>query len=67
MHQNHPALFPISPAGVVFKVGTVFRIDNSLKQKVIKAYSTDCKYEEKSIPVVLKKSRESKVIISKGQ
>ena len=56
----------ISPAGVVFKVGTAFRIDKSLEQKGINAKSTYCRNEIKSMPIVLKNSRESKVDINKG-
>ena len=56
----------ISPAGVVFKVGTALRIDKSLEQKGINAKSTYCRNEIKSMPIVLKNSRESKVDISKG-
>ena len=35
----------ISPAGIIFKVGTSFRIDKSLEQKAINAKSTYCKNE----------------------
>ena len=57
----------ISPAGIVFKVGTSFRIDKSLEQKGINAKSTYCRNEIKSMSIVLKNSRESKVdIINKG-
>ena len=56
----------ISPAGMVFKVGTSFRIDKSLEQKGINAKSTYCRNEIKSMPIVLKNSRESKVDINKG-
>ena len=33
----------ISPAGIVFKIGTSFRIDKSLEQKGINAKSTYCR------------------------
>ena len=56
----------ISPAGIVFKVRTSFRIDKSLEQKGINAKSTYCRNEIKSMPIVLKNSRESKVDINKG-
>ena len=56
----------ISPAGMVFKVGTSFRIDKSLEQKGINAQSTYCRNEIKSMPIVLKNSRASKVDINKG-
>ena len=56
----------ISPAGMVFKVGTSFRIDKSLEQKGINAKSTYFRNEIRSMPIVLKKSRESKVDINKG-
>ena len=56
----------ISPAGMVFKVGTSFRIDKSLEQKGINAKSTYCRNEIKSMPIVLKISRVSKVDINKG-
>ena len=51
---------------MVFKVGTSFRIDKSLEEKGINAKSTYCRNEIKSMPIVLKKSRESKVDINKG-
>ena len=44
----------ISPAGIIFKVGTSFRIDKSLEQKGINAKSTHCRNEIKSLPIVLK-------------
>ena len=53
----------ISPA---FKLGTSFRIDKSLEQKGINAKGTYCRNEIKSMPIVLKSSRESKVDINKG-
>ena len=56
----------ISPAGIVFKVGTSFRIDKSLEQKGINAKSTYCRNEIKSMPIVLKNSRETKLDINKG-
>ena len=56
----------ISPAGMLFKVGTSFRIDKSLEQKGINAKSTYCRNEIESMPIVLKNSRESKVDINKG-
>ena len=56
----------ISPAGIVFKAGTSFRIDKSLEQKGINAKSTYCRNEIKSMPIVLKNSRLSKVDINKG-
>ena len=56
----------ISPAGIVFKAGTSFRIDKSLEQKGINAKSTSCRNEIKSMPIVLKNFRESKVNINKG-
>ena len=56
----------ISPAGIVFKVGTSFRIDKSLQQKGINAKITYCRNEIKSMPIVLKNSRESKVDTNKG-
>ena len=56
----------ISPAGIVSKVGTSFRIDKFLEQKGIIAKSTYCRNEIKSMPIVLKNSRESKVDINKG-
>ena len=56
----------ISPAGIVFKVGTSFRIDKSLEQKGINAKSTYCRNEIKSMPIVKKNFRESKVDINKG-
>ena len=55
----------ISPAGIVFKVGTSFRIDKSLEQKGIISKSTYCRNEIKSMPIVLKNFRESKVDINK--
>ena len=48
-------VFSISPAGIVFKLGTSFRIDKSLEQKGINAKSTYCRNEIKSMPIVLKK------------
>ena len=45
----------ISPAGMVFKLGTSFRIDKSLEQKGINAKSTYCRNEIKSMRIVLKK------------
>ena len=56
----------VSPAGMVFKVGPSFRIDKSFEQKGINAKSTYCRNEIKSMPIVLKNSRESKVDINKG-
>ena len=44
----------ISPAAMVFKLGTSFRIDKSLEQKGINAKSTYCRNEIKSMPIVLK-------------
>ena len=56
----------ISPAGIVFIVRTSYRIDKFLEQKGINAKTTFCMNEIKSMPVVLKNSRESKVDINKG-
>ena len=56
----------ISPAGIIFKVGTSFTIDKSLEQKAINAKRTYCKNENKSLPIVLKTFKESKVDINKG-
>ena len=62
LHKNVKSSRKISifPAGIVFKVGTSFRIDKSLEQKGINAKSTYCRNETKSMPIVLKNSRESK-------
>ena len=56
----------ISPASIVFKVGTSFRIDKSLEQKGFNAKNAFCRNEIKSMPIVLKNTRESKVDINKG-
>ena len=56
----------ISPAKIVFKVGTTFRIDKSLQQKGINAYSIFCWIEKKSRSIVLKNSGRSKVVLYKG-
>ena len=39
-------IISISPAGIVFKIGTFFRINKSLEQKGNKAYSIICKNEK---------------------
>ena len=47
------SVISISPAGVVFKEGTAISIDMFLEQNGVKAYGTNCSYEEKSSPIIL--------------
>ena len=56
----------ISPAGIVFKVGTSFRIDKALQQKALMRIVFIVGMKKRSRPFVLKNFGESKVVLYKG-